>query len=283
MDVRMKKCTKCKVEYPATREYFSTHKKTKDGLETRCHACIREKNRLYREKNNEKEKARKKKWREENPEKVKAYNSWYRNEYPEKVRFILSQYRTKNREKLLEDGRLYREENRDKERARGRKYAEENREKHLKNGREWRLKNPDRVRELDREWKEKNKDKALVIKQRRMARKQGLPDTFTPEDYQKMMTYWGSRCAICEREAQEGLIIVPDHWIALSDKRLNNPGTVPQNILPLCHSAKAGMLGCNNLKWSKDGSKWLTELYEDEDAQIIKSKIERYFNWVQNK
>lgn len=41
----MKTCTKCKIEYEATRDNFSPDKKAKDGLQSRCKVCQRERNR----------------------------------------------------------------------------------------------------------------------------------------------------------------------------------------------------------------------------------------------
>ena len=280
MDIATKRCSKCGVEYPATHENFSPQKYTRDRLETRCRACERERNRRYREQNRQKEIERKRQWRAENPDKVRGYNQWYRAEYRDKVREIQMNCWEKNREKYLERNHQWRAENLEKERKRARQYAADNREKHLENARQWRAANPQRVRELDHQWKTQNPEKALIIKQRREARKRGLPDQFTLEDYANMMGYWGNRCAVCEREATDGLIIVPDHWIPLSDERPDNPGTVPDNIVPLCHSKKAGMRGCNNTKWRVDSGQWLVRLYGEKRALEIKTMIESYFVWT---
>jgi hypothetical protein len=91
MDIPQKRCSRCKQYFPASREHFSPHKLTNDGLETRCKACIREKNHKYLEENREKENARKKKRREDNPDKVRDYNQQYRTENVEKVRGIVKQ------------------------------------------------------------------------------------------------------------------------------------------------------------------------------------------------
>lgn len=36
----LKICTCCQRELPATREYFHRHCRTKDGLQSRCKACL---------------------------------------------------------------------------------------------------------------------------------------------------------------------------------------------------------------------------------------------------
>jgi hypothetical protein len=280
MDVPQKRCSKCKGYFPASREFFSPHKLTSDGLETRCKACIREKNHQYLEENRDKEKARKKKWREDNPDKVRDYNKQYRIDNQEKVLAAVKKWGEDNREYVLGYNKHYREINRQKERERGREYYWNNRDQQLISAKQWREDNPDRVRELDREWKAKNPEKTLVIKQRRAARKQGLPDTFSDSDYTYMMAYWQGKCAVCGRQVCDGLIIVLDHWIALSDERPDNPGTVPHNMLPMCHSTKRGMRGCNNRKWKLEAVQWVFSQFDEQDARVIIERINEYFEVV---
>jgi hypothetical protein len=139
------------------------------------------------------------------------------------------------------------------------------------------------MRELDREWKAKNPEKALVIKQRRAARKRGLPDTFSDIEYTYMMDYWQGRCAVCGRQACAGLIIVSDHWIALSDERPDHPGTVAYNMLPLCHGTKRGMHGCNNRKWKLDAIQWIFSQHDERLAQAIIDRINEYLALVKTR
>ena len=67
----MKSCTKCKVEYPITNEYWHRKKDSKDGFRTQCKVCRSEKN---------------KQWREDNREQLKDYNRAYRQDNKELVR-----------------------------------------------------------------------------------------------------------------------------------------------------------------------------------------------------
>ena len=77
--------------------------------------------------------------------------------------------------------------------------------------------------------------------------------------------------------------IVPDHWIAISDKRPDNPGTVALNIVPLCHTkpgAPSGQSCCNNNKHNSDPVKWLTREFGVKKASELLHKIEAYFDYI---
>ncbi len=67
-----------------------------------------------------------------------------------------------------------------------------------------------------------------------------------------------------------------DHWIAISDLRPDNPGTVATNMIPLCH----GISGCNNKKQNKDPIEWMRQEYGTRKAKPIIARIEAYFEWV---
>ena len=71
--VKLKTCTKCKTEYPATGEYFNKHKEKKDGLRNDCKICRVQVNKAYYEANREKAAEYMKAWREANREKVAEY------------------------------------------------------------------------------------------------------------------------------------------------------------------------------------------------------------------
>jgi hypothetical protein len=67
------------------------------------------------------------------------------------------------------------------------------------------------------------------------------------------------------------------------DKRPDNPGTVPTNIVPLCHSDKGSRGRCNNSKHNRDAVKWLVERHgEAQSAEIIR-RVEAYFDEVRAK
>lgn len=86
----MKTCTKCGAEYPATREYFPPHKRTRDGLSSWCRPCARACSRRYQRANREARRAYMRQWREANPEYMRQ---WY-EENREAQRVYKRQYRT---------------------------------------------------------------------------------------------------------------------------------------------------------------------------------------------
>lgn len=65
-----------------------------------------------------------------------------------------------------------------------------------------------------------------------------------------------------------------DHWIALTDSRTDNPGTVVENIIPLCH----GWGGCNNNKRNRDAAEWLTKKLGPRKAKKKLAEIQAYFD-----
>ncbi len=110
--------------------------------------------------------------------------------------------------------------------------------------------------------------------------KQRLPKLFTKTDWEHCLDYWNRRCCVCGREAGDGYALAQEHWIAISDLRQDNPGTVPWNILPLCH-AKGGVEGgCNNSKWTRDPVEWLTQFLGPEKAAAKLAEISAYFSSV---
>ena len=166
-----------------------------------------------------------------------------------------------NRERHAEYGRLWREASRDKERARNRRWYETNLERHAENGRRWKRENPDR-------WAE--------YRRRRRSRKNGLPFDFSAADEAFALDYFDGCCAVCGRPLRDLFgqhCPALDHWIPLVDKRPDNPGTVPWNMVPLCH----GVNGCNNSKHNREPLEWLTARYSPRKARRIAQRIEAFF------
>lgn len=61
-----KTCTKCKIEFPATIEYFTPSKRYKYGITSSCKICRKEYAKVYRKKNPEKVRECQYKWIEAN-------------------------------------------------------------------------------------------------------------------------------------------------------------------------------------------------------------------------
>lgn len=123
----------------------------------------------------------------------------------------------------------------------------------------------------------KTKDERRLTKrlaeQRRRTKKHGLPCSFTAQDWQHALEYFGNCCATCGRPPGLWHKLTPDHWIAVDDPRPDNPGTVPANIVPLCY----GDGGCNNSKWKYEAEEWLVKKFGKQKAKDILQRIKVYF------
>lgn len=117
---------------------------------------------------------------------------------------------------------------------------------------------------------------------RRRARVRNLPDTFTLEDEAFCLRYWNYACAVCGRENGLWYTIVLDHWQPI--KSLLCPGTIPQNMIPLCHGRKGKPEDmekcCNQTKQAKDPGAWLIEKLGPYKAKNKLREITTYFQKV---
>lgn len=146
--------------------------------------------------------------------------------------------------------------------------------------------NPQRTREAAKCWIENNPERhkqgRRIIAHRRRARIRQLPATFTIDDWKRCLSYWNNQCAICGRT--EGLwhIIAEEHWIPVADPRVDNPGYVPENILPMCHASKGsnGQGGCNQSKWVHDPEQWVIDKLGEKKGKQKLTEIHTYFEWT---
>jgi len=121
---------------------------------------------------------------------------------------------------------------------------------------------------------------AVVSAARRRARKRELPNTLTSEEWRAALGYWGGRCAICGKPNGLWHSIAQDHWIPISCDLENNPGTVAENVIPMCHASRDGDGGCNNSKSNRMPNEWLQDTFGTRKAKVIMDRVERYFTWV---
>jgi hypothetical protein len=155
------------------------------------------------------------------------------------------------------------------------------REKNADYLREYRKKNNDHGVTLFRIWfkehgdKEKRRDYMRAYmqwyRQIRRARKSDLPCNFSEADWRNTTTYFDGCCAVCGRPPGLWHTIAMDHWVPLSAP--DCPGTIPANMIPLCH----GIDGCNNSKHNKTPHKWLVSKFGKRKAAAILRRIEGYF------
>lgn len=122
--------------------------------------------------------------------------------------------------------------------------------------------------------------KRNIQRHNRRSKKRGLPFRFTDMNWRRCLDYFNNRCAACGRPIGLWHIIAADHWIAITDKRADNPGTVAQNIIPLCHTRKDGEGSCNQSKGNRDPLEWLVQQFGKRKAGEILKRIEAYFEWV---
>jgi hypothetical protein len=131
--------------------------------------------------------------------------------------------------------------------------------------------------EYFRKYKRQNKGRVHVIQQNYEARKNALPDTLTYAQWQNVLNYFNGCCAVCGRQLNDmfgEFTVAMDHWIPLSYKGHDNPGSVSANIIPLCH----GVSGCNNSKHDIMPDEWLAQRFGKRKAKKIVARVQQYFD-----
>jgi hypothetical protein len=153
-----------------------------------------------------------------------------------------------------------------------------NAEKHRMANAAYRLRHPERIPIIERKARSKylakHPELPRIGKQRYEARKRGLPDSFTEEQWHFALTYWQHCCAVCGSQESFWTTFAADHWIPLASP--NCPGTVATNIIPLCHGGR----GCNNSKNASEPHAWLVKRLGARKAAKIEKAITTYFAQV---
>lgn len=243
-----KRCYKCKQELPATPEYYHRNKTKHDGFTDICKNC---RNKTSKRFGITPENKVCKKCGIEKPNTVE-YFTLSKDGHPSSpcracIALKKKEWRKNNPEVVKKHKSESAKRNRPAANARGRKHAH------------------------------KHPEKVNINTHRRLARIHELPFAFTDTDWQRCLKYWGSACCVCGRQVSDELYIAKDHWIALKDDRPDNPGTVPTNIVPLCHTRKGAKWGCNNKKRDRDPREWLISEYGEQQADAIIARIAAYF------
>jgi hypothetical protein len=221
-----------------------------------------------------------------------AQNRVYNETHPEIVQKAKAEYRARNQETLRAKGRAYiarrqaenpeamhayqagyQAANRDKVNAYARTYRAQHRDERNAQQQQRRQEHP----EYEAAWRKAHPEVSRLKQLRRLARKRGLPDTFTAKERLFMLQYWHHACAVCGN--QDGFFwkLADDHVIPLSSP--DCPGTVATNIIPLCH----GKGGCNTLKRDHDFSEWLLSRMTASQAQRVLKAVQAYFALVQQR
>lgn len=268
----LKQCTTCKQFKPANKEVFRVDKRNPNGLAAMCREC----NRAYYQQSEVKEREKKRKSTPEYKVKEKAYKSTpeYRARENELAR--TPEHRAKENERRhirLEQDPEYREKLRilgssPQKRAYGREYQRKRRQDPEFVAREREYKKDPLVKEIYR-----------IATRRRRARKRGLPDNFTVDDWRYCLEYFHYRCVACGRQLDDLFgthRASADHWTPLKSPECT--GTIPENIVPLC----SGKGGCNNSKSHRNAEEWLVNKFGRRKANEILARIQEYFAHVKS-
>lgn len=247
-----KLCSDCKRILPATTEFFPPFKRnTTTGLYTYCRECSRK--RLLE----------------------------YRNRNRSAIHDRENDRHSRDRDKYRKRNNEYRANNLEKERARGRtKYVSHPRIKRTdqelrEQKRRYNKAHNKECNDQRRAWLANHPGKNVQYMNNRRARKLSLPEKFTDNDWLNCLRYWNFECAYCGR--REGLFrhmkIEADHYIPITDPCC--PGTVVDNILPVCKS-------CNASKNNHSPLDWLVTKFGKTKARQIIKRIETYFAQIEN-
>ena len=246
-----KTCTKCGIEKPATLEYFSPGKKYTNGLYSQCRICRAIDKRIRRaSKTDEQREPERKKNRDRMNKRYRddpefAERAKQNNSENQKRPEVKERMNARARERRRTDPKFVQGET-----QRAQKYGQS----------------------------EKGRKTKTAAKQRRRAREYELPDSFTNSDWERALAYFGNKCAVCGRSADFWTVLAADHWYPLS--RENSLGTIPANMIPLCHTrpkAPAGNPSCNTSKSNKMPDEWLIAQFGKRKAKQIMKRIESYF------
>lgn len=275
-----KQCSKCKQFKPATVEYFFKDSRLKSFFIAKCKDCKAEESRSPERYQYQKE------WRLKNSVRINENAKTRRDKDPEKYNEYQRDWRAKHPGLQAQYSKKCRDANIEEYRAKDREYYKNNSEKRKANSKRWRDNNPDKVilwypKQKKYENSEHGKSVRKSITERRRARELNLPSL--PFDQRILMDYWNGCCAICGNPRGMWHTIALDHWIAIKDARFDNPGTVPWNLVPMCHSLPNKPYGepcCNNSKNSKDPIEWLVEKLGKRKAKQKLNEILDYFEWA---
>lgn len=156
-----------------------------------------------------------------------------------------------------------------------RNYFQQNRAYLVEYHQNYNKENATYLSEHKRKYRQENKHLSRNSSHRRRARERCLPQEFTVKDWQNCLEYWHGCCAVCGRQFNNLFgthTAAADHWIPVNHP--DCPGTIPANIVPLCH----GRGGCNNRKQNRNAEQWLKEMFGKTKAASILKRIQAYFD-----
>mgnify|MGYP001583955538 CR=1 FL=1 len=233
-EIKLRKCTKCQKEYPATLEYFGKEKNTKLGLTSICKFCKKKKYESNIEENRENRRNYYKVHKEELIKKATEYNVTHEDDrkiylklWRIKNQQKIKEYRLLHNDQLVRNKKEYRMNNRGLTSTYKRRYKEQNKEK---------------VLSYQRDYYSRNKDIFRIDRIRRKSNAKGLISAFLRVDWEFCKSFFGNSCAYCGEKVQ---LLTQDHVIPIT----KGGNYTKDNIFPACPN-------CNSKKHNKDFEKW---------------------------
>ncbi len=258
--ILIKRCRVCNMELPI--DEFRRNGRRKDGHDTLCKTC-----RSIQRGHNPMPRAhagmkRCSKCRAEKPATKEFYCTSARQGFIQPCKDCMRIYRQQHKAQYHEYVRKYRDLHRDHVRNMRRIHHRNNPEKHRHYVRMYRLRHPDRVRNGE---------------EKRRATERALPLQFTEQEWINCLNYWHSICVYCGNPPGlfPSMQLSIEHFVAVTDPRPDNPGTVAENILPACVS-------CNASRGNRDVWTWLVNRYGKRKAKTILKRIEDYFAYIRS-
>lgn len=179
------------------------------------------------------------------------------------------QYHHDNAKCLIPKMRVRYQNNKQSHREREKIWRQNNKAKSDVIVSEWVKNNPERRRQIANRYAKS--DKGAIARLRRRARVLNYPDTFTDDQWEVCLSWWGNHCAYCGRhESELPSSMNADHVIPLANP--NCVGTIASNILPACRA-------CNVSKKDRELTTWLNRRFPDTAAEIL-ARIQVYFRWI---
>lgn len=249
----LKRCSKCGEYKDADRDHFFAHRGASDGLQPYCKDCSMATTRARRESD---------------PARASAYDKAYAAANRERIAARKAAHYNENRQRVADRDKARYDANPQRSNAINKAWRDANRD-HL---RDYRKQNRERQAAVGKAWVRDNPDKVRANTQRRRARKRSMVSMFTDIDWQYALDYFGGCCAACGRQPGLWHTLAADHWIPLTSP--DCPGTVPWNIVPLCH----GVDGCNNQKFNWEPERWLIGKFGKRKGRAIQRRIEAYLD-----
>jgi len=183
---QFKICTKCKVELPATEEFFEVRKDRECRLRAECRKCRKEYFERYRAEH-------KSEVRERNRNR-ECNNSAIRQKYYQENKEQIKQYYQDNIE-------------------RRKKYKIENAERIAEQRKEYNARSAERITENRRRYRSENREYFAVVSQNRRAAKGSLISDFTVDQWAECLDYFDNQDAYTGLEMK---VPSQDHVVPLS-------------------------------------------------------------------